>query len=251
MTRRPEWLVLGEDLFNPVIAASLAATRRLVFANPQVEPLPYMAVCHLASCLETSIDANKQGRHSVAICLVRQCLEAFTIIDIGLQDSTYAEPLLLAWSEGKKTAGQLRQNLERDIWPSYGKGLWHESWTEYFGNLAQSVHPYAHYSPELQGWQWVTIKSGNRSAFMTTGPNTYDELKAARTTLLHILLIWTAGRLILAHDKELLGLEDRARVLKLGSAIKSTNLLFEEENWGLQLIPHMFFKEGHDWRQGI
>lgn len=251
MTHRPKWLILGDDLLNPIIAANLAATRRLGFANSQVEPLPYMAVCHFAGCLETSIDANKQGKHSVAICLVRQCLEAFTIVDIGLQESTYAEPLLLAWSEGKKTAGQLRQSLERDVWPRYGKGLWDESWTEYFGNLAQSVHPYAHYSAELQGWQWATIKSGPTSAFMTIGPNTYDELKAARITLLHILLIWTAGRVVLAHDKELLGIEDRKRVFELGSAITSTNLLFEKENWGVQLVPHMFFKEGYDWRKGV
>ncbi len=144
MTRRPKWPILGENLLTPVAEANLSVTRNITFGNGQVEPLPYMAGCHFAGCLGTSIEANKQGKHSVAICLVRQCLEALTIVDVGLQHPVYAEPLLLASSEGKTTAGQLRQNLEHDVWPQYGKGSWSESCEEFFGNLAQSVHPYAH-----------------------------------------------------------------------------------------------------------
>jgi hypothetical protein len=249
MTRRPKWLILGENLLNPIVEANLSVTRNFTFGNEQVEPLPYMAVCHFAACLETSIEANKQGKHSVAICLVRQCLEALTIIDIGLQNPVYAEPLLLAWSEGKKTAGQLRQNLEHDIWPRYGQGWWGESWAEFFGNLAQSVHPYAHYSPELQGWQWATITSGETGALMAIGPNTYDELRAARITLLHILLVWTSGRLILAHNEKSLESTHREKIVELGAALASSNLLFEKENWGVQLVPHIVFKTGYDWRK--
>jgi len=208
-----------------------------------------MAVCHFVGCLETSIEANKQGKHSVAVCLVRQCLEALTIIDVGLQKPAYAEPLLLAWSEGKKTAGQLRQNLEHDIWPHYGKGLWTESWAEFFGNLAQSVHPYAHYSPELQGWQWATITSRETGALMAIGPDTYDELRAARITLLHILLIWASGRIILAYDGKLLDNTHQEQMAELGAAIASSNLLFEKQNWGVQLVPHLVFKAGYDWRK--
>jgi len=159
-----------------MVVANLSVIRNITLGNEQVEPLPYMAVCHFAGCLGTSTKANKQGKHSVAICLVRQCLEAFTIVDVGLQHPVYPEPLLLAWSEEKTTAGQLRQNLEHDMWPQYGKGSWSESRAEFFGNLAQSVHPYAHYSPELQGWQWATIKSGKTGAWLAIGPTTYDEL---------------------------------------------------------------------------
>ena len=62
------------------------------------------------------------------MCLVRQSLEALTVAEIGLQKRAFGEPLLDAWKTGKKSQGELRNALERDIWASYGTGLWDEPW---------------------------------------------------------------------------------------------------------------------------
>jgi len=249
MSDRPRWLTLGEDLLGPVVQVALTTTRNLSFGNPQVEPLAHMAACHFVGCLETSIEVNKQGRHSVAICLIRQCLEALAVLEVGLQDEAYATPLLLDWSEGRKSSGLLRKNLEQNVWAGYGNGLWDETWSEYFGNLAQAVHPYAHYSAELQGWQWAVVIQRETGAVMTIGMDTYDELKAARITLLHVLLGWTAARILLAHGDNEIALQHRRQVNELGVAIASSGLLFQKEDWGVQLIPHIVFKPGHDWRE--
>jgi hypothetical protein len=250
MKDRPQWLTLAEDLFSPVLETGLRATRNLRFDNPDVEPMAYMALCHFAGCLDTSTEVNKTGKHSVAICLARQCLEALSIVDLGLQRQGYAEPLLLDWVEGKRTTGDLRKRLQQDVWPEYGRGLWNETWAEFFANLAQAVHPYAHYSPELQGWQWATVVQRQTGAVMAIGMGTYDELKATRITLLHALLVWAAARLLLVQGGEP-ALPYRDRVHELGGAIASCNLLVKEGDWGLQLIPHLFFKPGHDWRDSV
>jgi len=51
--------------------------------------------------------ANQRGKHSAAICLVRQSVEALTIAEVGLQPKLLAEPLLSEWKEGKKSQGEL------------------------------------------------------------------------------------------------------------------------------------------------
>ena len=207
-----------------------------------------MAVCHLAGCLETSIEVNQQGKHSAAICLIRQCVEALTIVEIGIQDESYAEPLLVAWSEGKKTQGQLRADLEQNVWPNYGNGLWDEPWAKYFGNLSRAVQPYAHYSPELQGWQWVTVTQfkwqkcycGNRDKYLR-------RTQSRGFTLLHVLVIWTLGRILLASKKSKEALQLFNHIAEVGQALASSKLLFHKEDWGVQLVPYMFFQPGYTW----
>jgi hypothetical protein len=94
-----------------------------------------------------------------------------------------AEPLLEAWKTGGKSQGELRSALERDIWPSYGTGLWDEPWAKFYGNFARAVQPYAHYTQELQGWQFVTASvDHDGSAIEMTGLETYDPLNRTLPT---------------------------------------------------------------------
>jgi hypothetical protein len=116
--------------------------------------IPQLAVFHLDACLNASIEANAALTPTVAMCLLRQCVETLTIIDVGLQPSKYRDPVLDTWHEGKKTTGALRKDLEQEIWPRYGPGIWDESWSEYFSNLAQAVHPHAHYTSQLKGGRY-------------------------------------------------------------------------------------------------
>ena len=166
MANKPRWFTLGEELTGTAIREALTITHDLTVPDLQVKPIPYMSACHLNACLSLSIESNLKGWHSVAVSLLLQSVEALTILEIGLQDPNYAVPLLHAWAEGSKSQGELRKSLAKSIWPSYGTGLWDETWSEYFGNLARAVQPYAHYSPELQGWQWVTVKQLNKRSFV-------------------------------------------------------------------------------------
>ena len=100
--------------------------------------------------------ANAGGQHSVAISLLRGCLEALSLVDLGFQPNPYRIPRLGQWKQKKRTAGETRKDLERDVWPRDKHGLWDEDWSQFFGNLGRSLYPYAHYSPELMGWQIAT-----------------------------------------------------------------------------------------------
>lgn len=231
-----------------VIGEALHVTHELGIPNLQVKYIPYMSVCHLSSCLSSSIDANKQGWHSTALCLMRQCVETLTITDLGLQDPNYSQHLLEDWAEGKKSHGELRKRLEQDIWPSYGRGLWDESWMEFFGNLARSVQPYAHYSRELQEWQWAVVRQNSDTSFIATmGPYTYDALRASRITLLHILAIWALARILLETKSSNSITQKRNSVSELRKALADSKLLFKGKDWATQLMPHVYFKHGHSY----
>jgi hypothetical protein len=159
-----------------------------------------------------------------------------------------AAPLLKAWRTGKKSQGELRSALERDIWASYGTGLWDEPWAEFYGNFARAVQPYAHYTQELQGWQFVTVSVGNDgTATEMTGLEAYDPLKATRITFFHMLLTWMLGRILLTHGQSSDVLQRRGEIIRLGQARSSSKLLFRRGEWWQQLTPNFWFKPGHDW----
>ncbi len=246
----PEWLKLSDELAWPLVGMGLATLRPEQAGSPDMNVIPYLALLHFAHCLETSVDANHAGKHSVAICLVRHCIETLTLVDIGLQDDSYAAPLLEAWKAHKKSHSDLRASLETHIWPRYSTGLWDESWAEYFGNLARAVQPYAHYTHELQGWQLAMVSGDfeRKGALMLMGLHTYDPLKASRITLFHSLVGWTLGRLLVAHGRNMDVLARAQQIGALGHALGRSKLLFKRKEWGVELLPDMLFKEGADWR---
>jgi hypothetical protein len=247
---RPRWFVLGDQLMWPLVGMGCTSARDHRLSTPDLQSLAELAICHHGGCLEASNHANRRGKHSASICLVRQSVEALTIAEIGLQAPSFAEPLLLGWKEGKKSHGELRKALEKDVWPTYGTGLWDESWTEFYGNLARAVQPYAHYTSELQGWQFVTVDyEGGKEFTAMFGLETYDPLQATRITLFHMLLTYMLGRILLSHGGNPEVVSRRAEILELGRALGSSKLLFQRGEWWAQLAPHMLFKPGHDWRQ--
>lgn len=245
---KPKWFQLGDQLMWPLVGMGATAARLNPLKTPELRPLAELAIYHHAGCLEASNQANRRGKHSVAVCLVRQSLEALAIAEIGLQSPEFAEPLLLAWGEGKKSHGELRKALEQSVWPNYGTGLWDETWAEFYGNLARAIQPYAHYTSELQGWQLATIAyEGGEEFTAMTGLESYDPLQATRVTLLHMLLTYMLGRILLVHGKNPTVLSKRNEILALGDALGSSKLLFRRGDWSAQLAPHMLLKPGHDW----
>jgi hypothetical protein len=197
--------------------------------------------------MEASIETNRKGRHAVAISLVRQCVESMTIVELGLQDTAFRDPLLEGWANETKSQGALRKALERQIWPRYGSGLWNETWGKFFGEFARAVQPYAHYSQLLQGWQLVSALGselrpsgdGNFHFIAQIGVNTYDGVKAARITLLHCLIAWAMGRILLANGGD--SRIDPKQIGELGAELAKSELLGRGAlEWHQEFWPHMF-----------
>jgi hypothetical protein len=247
----PPWFVTGNKVKGDVFPRAHAALRALETSEAFHESLvPQAALFHVSDSLSASMLANAAGQHSVAVSLLRGCLEALTLVDLGLQKNEYRLPRLREWNAKKRTAGDLRRDLERDIWSGYSHGLWNEPWSDFFGNLSRALHPYAHYSPELMGWQFAALRMENTGrGLVKLGPSQYDPLKATRITLLHTLLLWTVGSLVVFNAESRASASFIEILDRLRCELGSSGLLFREGDWGVELMPHVWFKEGVDWRQ--
>ena len=103
--------------------------------------------------MEIASEANKAGIHANALSQTRYCIEALAIIELGMCRVNGREKVLEDWLKGKVTPGKIRQWLAKEAWPSYGTGLWSESWEDFIAKLAGVVQPYAHYTSQLAQWQ--------------------------------------------------------------------------------------------------
>ncbi len=253
----PRWLELANELNDLIFegARSELSERRGVL---DLDTIPYLALCHLRRCYLAADLANRQGGHSVAVCLIRQCVETLSLIDVGLQPIDWAYPLLSDWKEDRKSHGELRAKLEADIWPKYGIGLWDEPWAQYFGNLARAVQPYAHYSLALSNWQFAIvnpdqafraaqrmINDGSGSAILLAAPDAYDTVKASMVTLLLCLSVWTLARLLLESDRPTELKRRETPIREFGAALSRSRLLDgRKTDWSSCSSGHHFFSIG-------
>jgi hypothetical protein len=247
--QKPNWLKLSEEIAPKVLFIGLNVLNPVNKPDLDVASMPYCAPVHLAQCIDASWRSNLKGHHSVAVCLIRQCVESLTIVDCGLQADSFAISLLADWKVGKKKTSDIRIQLEKHVWPRYGTGLWSESWAEFFGNLARAVQPYARFSGELMGWQFSLDAMADGVGIAEFGPRTYDPLNASRITLFQSIIQWALGRLLLAtgHIPRESSLSFELHFL--GEHLSRSKLLFADKPWEVQLMPQMWFKDGSDWRE--
>ena len=144
--------------------------------------------------------ANRDGMHANALVLMRQCVEAISVIELSLCGHPGAEDVLLKWDADDLTPGKLRAWLEKNVWPQYGLGLRGESWSTFMREFAGAVQPYAHYSSGLAQWQLRLHRfedgtDGDTTVTAEIRPRAYDPQKATRITLFHGLLLYTLGRI--------------------------------------------------------
>jgi len=242
MDDRPEWVRLGDAILGPLLADTSQALASFSGADYHITQVPRLALHHLAHCLQTSIDTNRDGCHGVALSLLRQAVEALTIVELGLVGTDVAYRLLEGWDSGKLTHGNLRCALEKSVWPKYGNGLWDEPWSEFFTRLAKAVQPYAHCSPELIQWNLAVLAMGS-SGNLITGAGVYDPTKASRLTLFHALVTWALGKILFANRASCPSMVHGSDVTRLGIALSGCSLLMKGQDWSVQLWPHLFFKE--------
>ena len=201
---------------------------------------------HLAQCAEVLGAANKKGRHALAIGLVRQCVESLSIIEAGMLPPAEGAVLLQKWLDDKLSLGALRAELEKTAWGRYGPGLWSEPWSEFFGQFAKAVQPYAHYTPLLMGWQFAAPPDSSPKdgqMLIALGPETYDPLKASRVTLLQCLLFWALARILVA-NKLPAAISD-VELARMGKSLAESELLSGgHATWSQEFLPHHWFTDG-------
>jgi hypothetical protein len=235
----PEWLVLTDRFKDPAISAahSLINERR---RSPDEGHRGRLALGHFACCLQTASQANREGFHSVAISLHRQCVEALSIIETAvLRNDRIATELLSLWLKNGKT-GELRMALEKRVWANYGNGLDGESWGDFFGQLAKAVQDYSHCSPALLGWQVhmgpaEEQRDGSFRALAREGG--YDSEKASLITLLHAILVWALSRIVIVNGGAIEGCSEED-VRRLGDGIVGSPLFARGHRWEVQFWPH-------------
>jgi hypothetical protein len=200
----PQWFSLCESA-TPEVMKRIADAVTTLSLSLQVKNLPLQAHWFVLDSLFLANRANREGMHANALALTRQCIEAISVIELGLSKHTDSEAMLLKWESDELTPGALRKWLSEHVWAAYGSGLWSEPWSDFMSKFARAVQPYAHYSSQLAKWQLrlhVQIESGGSPTLLVEySPRAYDAQKATRITLFHAIVAFTLGRIWIAHSK--------------------------------------------------
>jgi hypothetical protein len=250
MTRpTPDWFAISEEATSQIMARISAA----VTVNemvPQVKSASMLAHWFVLDTLLLANQANRDGMHANALALTRQCVEAISVIELGICGHPDAEAALLKWDADDLTPGKLRAWLQANLWSNYGSGLWNEPWSTFMREFADAVQPYAHYSRGLAQWQLrlhrfydASEPGADMHAIIEMRPRAYDERKATRITLFHALLAYVLGRIWLAANPADAGFANL--MARLGAALgKSRYLDGHQTDWGQQFWAMVWERGG-------
>lgn len=216
----------------------------------QVNHTPLLAHWFMLDTMLLANQANRAGMHANALALTRQCVEAISVIELGICGHPSVVSMLLKWEADELSPGKLRAWLEDNVWPQYGSGLWTEAWSVFMREFAGAVQPYAHYCRSLAQWQLRLHRTDNPlesdkplKAIIEMAPRAYDAQKATRITLFHALLTYTLGRVWMAASEN--DSEFSAVVNRLGAALgKSRYLDGHQTNWSQQFWAMLWEREG-------
>lgn len=188
--------------------------------------------------------------HANALALTRQCVEAISIIELGVCGHPEAEAKLLEWDSDKLKAGNLRKWLDENVWPNCGTGLWSESWSTFMRQFAHATQSYAHYGRDLAQWQlrldrfYDADQPGAHShALLEMRRRAYDAQKATRITLFHALLSYVLGRIWLTANPA--DTAFAALMARLGTALgRSRYLDGHQTDWSQQFWAMVWDRGG-------
>src|SRR5579863_2947993 len=134
----PEWFTAGEAAAPQVMRRIADSVRDLPMAT-QVRSAPTLAHWFLLDTMLLANNANREGMHANALSLTRQCVEAISIVELGVCRHAGAEAVLLQWDADKLNPGRLRAWLGENVWAQYGSGLWTEAWPVFMREFAAAV----------------------------------------------------------------------------------------------------------------
>lgn len=245
----PEWFRISE------IATSQVMSRisETVSANEmclQVKSSPMLAHWFVLDTLLLANQANRDGMHSNALALTRQCVEAIAVIELGVCGHPKAEEVLLRWEADNLPPGKLRAWLQANVWPNYGSGIWSEPWSTFMREFAGAVQPYAHYGRGLAQWQLrlhnfadPSKPNADSHAVIEMRPRAYDPQKATRITLFHALLTYALGRVWMAAHPD--DPTFTALITRMGTALGESKYLDgHQTNWSQQFWAMVWQRGG-------
>jgi hypothetical protein len=217
---------------------------------PQVRSAPMLAHWFVLDTLLLANQANREGMHANALALTRQCVEAISIIELGICGHPEAQAVLLKWDSDDLTPGKLRAWLQANVWPNYGNGLWQEPWSTFMREFAGAIQPYAYYGRSLAQWQLrlhrfhdASEPNADSHAIVEMVPRAYDPQKATRITLFHALLTYVLGRIWSAANPS--DADFSALMGRLGTALgKSRYLDGHQTNWSQQFWAMVWERGG-------
>jgi len=230
--------------------------RRAWVDQPPVQDLQLQYVPHYAGkhCLESvrlSRLANEGGAHAVAVGLLRDAVEALSVVSLGISRDPEKTKLLTQWNDEKLSAGDLRRYLEGRVWPDVAcTGLWREPWHLFWGSLARAVQPYAHFSPLRMRWhQHVELIDGKWHFWINHPSGDFEIYRAARISAFQLLIFWAFAEIVCA-----LGTAPRDQLLRLEELahearrwLSTNEVFFNGESWEVQLIPFVYPTPSHYW----
>jgi len=245
----PEWFSLSEKLTSSVMRRISHAAQACEL-SVSVRSAPMLAHWFMLDSMLLANQANREGMHANALSLTRQCLEALSVIELGICGHRDAESTLKKWDNDSLSPGKLRAWLELNVWGSYGFGLWNEPWATFMREFAAALQPYAHYCTKLAQWQVRLIpgspqknSDGGITAIMEMRPRAYDPQKATRITLFHAILTYTLGRIWMANNQA--DAEFRENITRLGESLGNSRYLDgHQTNWGQQFWAMMWSTDG-------
>lgn len=79
----PEWFVLSDQV-RPLTLERLAESLENLRLPLQIRTSPLQAFWFLTNSLFLASEANEQGMHANSLSITRQCLEAISVIELGL-----------------------------------------------------------------------------------------------------------------------------------------------------------------------
>ena len=219
----------------------------------QLQFVPYYAGKHCLETIRLSRLANEGGAHAVAVGLLRDAVEALSLVAVGICHDGEKLRILNEWNEEKQSAGDVRKYLERTVWPTVSiSGLWGERWSDFWASLARAVQPYSHVSPLRLRWhQHVEIIDGKWHVWINHLAGDFELYRAARIGAFQLVLLWAFAEIVCAfaaapaaHLSQLRTLANNAR-----QWLSKNEVFFHGENWEVQLIPFVYPTSPRYWGQ--
>jgi hypothetical protein len=234
---------------EPLSVELQLVVRRAWVDRPPVEDLQLQYIPHYAGkhCLESvrlSRLANEGGAHAVAVGLLRDAVEALSLVALAISDDPEKVRILNQWNEERLSSGDLRKQLETRVWPSVTiTGLWGEAWEIFWASLARAVQPYAHFSPLRMRWhQHVQIIDGKWHVWINHPAGDFEPYRAARVVAFQLLVFWAFAELVCAFNAA--PANHLSRLTKFAGDARqwlSTNdVFFQGEKWDIQLMPFVY-----------